>query len=81
VTGGEGSLPESKFSGNDYGLTAMIGYSTLLSERLVLTLFSQFNTGSYDHRLYSEDDIGAFEVKNISLQGLEFGATVGFKLK
>jgi len=81
VTGGEGSLPSSKFSGNDYGLTAMVGYSTLISERIILTFFSQFNTGSYDHRLYSEDDIGAFEVKNISLQGLEFGVTVGFKLK
>jgi hypothetical protein len=81
VIGGEGSLPASKFSGNDFGFTAMVGYSTLVSERLVLTLFSQFNTGSYDHRVYSEDSIGAFEVQNISLQGLEFGVTIGFKLK
>jgi len=81
VIGGEGSLAESKFSGNDFGLTAMVGYSKLISDRIVLTFFSQFNTGSYDHRLYSEEVIGSYEVKNISLQGLEFGVTLGYKLK
>jgi hypothetical protein len=81
ISGGEGSLAGSKFSGNDFGLTAMIGYSKLISERIIFTLFSQFNSGSYDHRLYSEDVSGAYDVKNISLRGLEVGITVGFKLK
>jgi hypothetical protein len=81
VIGGEGPLAKSKFSGNDFGLTAILGYSRLISDRIVFTFLSQFNTGSYDHRLYSEDVIGSYEVKNISLQGLEFGVIVGYKLK
>jgi hypothetical protein len=80
IIGGEGSIPESKFSGNDYGLTAMLGYSNYLSDKLVLTIFSQYNIGSYDQRVYLEGDNAGYEVKNISLQGLEFGVSLGFRL-
>jgi hypothetical protein len=80
VIGGEGSLPESKFSGNDFGITGMIGISNQISDRVVLTAFSQYNSGSYNHRVYSEAVTGAFDVKTISLQGLEFGISLGYKL-
>jgi hypothetical protein len=80
VIGGEGSLPESKFSGNDFGVSGMIGISNEISDRVVLTAFSQYNSGSYNHRVYSEAVTGAFDVKTISLQGLEFGFSLGYKL-
>lgn len=80
VIGGEGSLPESKFSGNDFGLTAMAGISNQVSKRVILTLFAQYSDGSYKHRVYSEEVIGAYDVKTISLQGLEIGLSLGYKL-
>jgi len=80
VIGGEGSLGESKFSGNDFGLNVMLGFTNSITENLILTIFTQYNSGSYDHRIYSEEVTGAFEVKNISLQGVEVGFTIGLKL-
>ncbi|MBS4040216.1 MAG: hypothetical protein KGZ81_06410 [Flavobacteriales bacterium] len=81
VTGGEGSLPTAKFSGNDFGITGMIGLAHSVSDRIVLTLFTQYNSGSYNHRVYSEEVPGSFEVKNIPLKGLEAGISVGYILK
>lgn len=80
VIGGDGSLGESKFSGNDFGLNLMLGFNNSITERLILTVFTQYNSGSYDHRIYSEEVIGAFDVKNLSLQGVEVGFTLGVKL-
>jgi len=80
VIGGEGSLGESRFSGNDVGLNLMLGFTNDITERLILTVFTQYNSGSYDHRIYSEEVTGAFDVKNISLQGVEVGFTIGLKL-
>lgn len=80
VVGGEGSLADAKFSGNDFGLSAMLGIAYKVSSKLVLTGFSQYNTGSYQHRLYSETELDAFESKTISLQGLEFGIYLGYRL-
>jgi hypothetical protein len=81
VTGGEGSLPTTKFSGNDFGISGMLGLSHALSSRIVLTAFVQYNAGSYDHRVYSEEVPGSFEVKNIPLQGIEAGISIGYILK
>lgn len=79
IIGGEGSLPESKFTGNDYGFTAMLGISKQVSEKILLTLFSQYNSGSYDNRVYSEEVSGTYNVNKISLNGFEFGISLGYK--
>ena len=79
VIGGDGSIPDSKFSGNDYGITAMVGISNQISDKIILTVFSQYNSGSFNHRIYSEEVPGAYDVKNISLKGLEFGLSLGYK--
>lgn len=80
VIGGDGSLPDSKFSGNDFGITGMLGISNQISEKIVLTAFTQYNSGAYNHRVYSEEVTGAYDVKNISLKGFEFGLSLGYKL-
>lgn len=80
VIGGDGSISGAKFSGNDFGLGAMIGVGYQLAPRVILTVFSQYNTGTYLHRLYSEESIGSYETKTISIEGVEFGFSLGYKL-
>lgn len=79
VSGGDGSIPDSRFSGNDYGITAMVGISNQISDKIILTVFSQYNSGSYNHRVYSEEVPGSYDVENISLKGLEFGLSLAYK--
>lgn len=78
VVGADGSILGAKFTGNDFGLGALLGISYDLAPKMVFTLFSQYNTGTYLHRLYSEEVIGSFESKRISIQGIEFGINVGY---
>lgn len=81
VIGGDGSLAPSKFSGNDFGINAMVGLRNKVSDNLVLTLYSQYNSGSYNHRIYSEEALGDYSVRNISLKGIEFGVSLGYMFK
>ncbi|OYX08626.1 MAG: hypothetical protein B7Z16_19010 [Algoriphagus sp. 32-45-6] len=81
VIGGDGSLAPSKFSGNDFGINAMVGLRNKVSDNLVLTLYSQYNSGSYNHRIYSEETLGDYSVRNISLKGIEFGVSLGYMFK
>jgi hypothetical protein len=80
VLGSDGSISDAKFSGNDFGIGVMLGLSYQLATRIILTAFSQYNSGTYLHRLYSEELIGSYETKIISIKGVEFGFSLGYNL-
>lgn len=81
VINGEGSLAPTRFSGNDFGINAMLGVKSKLTDKLVLTLYGQYNSGQYNHRVYSEEVLGDYSVKEIALRGVEFGVSIGYVLK
>lgn len=80
VTGGEGTLPSTRFSGNDFGLNFMVGLAYPMTKSVNILLFSRYNTGSYDHRVYQDNSPGLYDLREISLRGLEFGVSFGFIL-
>ncbi|WP_289029905.1 hypothetical protein [uncultured Algoriphagus sp.] len=80
VTGAEGTLPSTRFSGNDFGLNIMVGLAYPMSKSVNLLLFSRYNSGSYDHRIYQDNSPGLYDLREISLRGLELGVSFGFIL-
>lgn len=80
VINGEGTLPSTRFSGNDFGVNFMIGVYSPLTKSTSILIFSRYNSGEYNHKIYQDNAPGVYSIQNISLRGLEFGVAFGFIL-
>jgi len=79
VTGGEGNVPSRAFNGNDYGFYFKAGAEYALNESFAVVLDGRYNMGSYD-KTYTPEFGAASVTRNISLQGVEIGLGVRYKI-
>lgn len=80
VINGEGTLPPTRFSGNDFGVNFMMGVYSPLSKSTSILIFARYNNGEYNHKVYQDNSPGIYSIQNISLRGFEFGVAFGFIL-